>query len=101
MLVALFRTMGQAMVIGNLGGMLMTGLGGALAPVASFPDWAQTVAHFSPAYWVLDALGRLTLEHATLADVLPALGGTRSFAAAFALVAELCFRSNTVKVGTT
>jgi ABC-2 type transport system permease protein len=101
MLVALFRTMDQAMVIGNLGGMLMTGLGGALAPVASFPNWAQTVAHFSPAYWVLNALGRLTLEHATLADVLPALGVTLSFAAAFTLVAALRFRSNTVKVGTT
>lgn len=101
MLVALCRTMDQANTIGMLGGMVMAGLGGALAPVSSFPGWVQSVAPFTPAYWVLDALRRLTLEHATLADVAPATGIALAFAAGFALIAALCFRSSAVKIGTT
>lgn len=101
MLVALFRTMDQAMVVSNLGGMVMAGLGGALAPVSSFPEWARHLSHFSPAYWVLDALQRLTLDHAALGDVVPALVVMAAVAAGFALVGALCFRGDTVKVGTT
>ena len=99
--IALCRTMDQANTIGMLGGMVMAGLGGALAPVSSFPGWVQSVAPFTPAYWVLDALRRLTLEHATLADVAPATGIALAFAAGFALIAALCFRSSAVKIGTT
>lgn len=77
------------------------GLGGALAPVSSFPGWVQSVAPFTPAYWVLDALRRLTLEHATLADVAPATGIALAFAAGFALITALVLRSSAVKIGTT
>lgn len=101
MLVALFRTMDQADTVGMLVGMLLAGLGGALAPVASFPGWVQSLAHVSPAFWVLDALRRLTLDSAHLTDVMPAIIGTLAFTAGFALIAAVSFRSNAMKVGTT
>ncbi|HEX7658603.1 MAG TPA: ABC transporter permease [Pseudonocardiaceae bacterium] len=101
MLVALFRTMDQAMVVGNLGGMIMAGLGGALSSVDSFPAWARNLAPVSPAYWTLDAVRHLTLDHGGFADVLPAIGITVAFAVGFAIVAGLRFRATAVKVGTT
>ena len=55
MLVAVFPTLDQAMVIGNLVGMVMAGLGGAFTPVSSLPGWAQGVAHASPAAWAIVA----------------------------------------------
>ncbi|MEE8738377.1 MAG: ABC transporter permease [Bifidobacterium sp.] len=101
MLVSVCATMDQANTIGMLGGMVMAGIGGALAPVSSFPRWVGDLAHCSPAYWTLDALHRLTLEHADMLDVAPAIGMILLFAMVFALVSGLCFRANADKVGTT
>jgi ABC-2 type transport system permease protein len=101
MLVAVFSTMDQALVIGNLGGMVMAGLGGALAPASSLPGWAQAIAHVTPAYWTLTALRDITLNGAGLARVAPALLVIGAFTAGFALVAGLRFRPSDPKVGTT
>jgi ABC-2 type transport system permease protein len=101
MLVALFSTMDLALVIGNLGGMVMAGLGGALAPVAALPSWAQATARATPAYWALDALHAITLERAGLADVMPAIGVIVGFGAAFTAVALWRFQPAAAKVGTT
>jgi ABC-2 type transport system permease protein len=101
MLVALFSTINLALVIGNLGGMVMAGLGGALAPVASLPHWAQTTARATPAYWALDALHAITLEGAGLPDALPAVGVILGFAVAFTAVALWRFQPAAAKVGTT
>jgi ABC-2 type transport system permease protein len=101
MLVAIFPTMDLALVIGNLGGMVMAGLGGALTPVSALPRWAQDLAHATPAYWALDALRAITLDHAGLRDVLTAVVVILGFGAAFTLIAVWRFQPATVKVGTT
>ncbi len=101
MLVAVFSTMDLALVLGNLGGMVMAGLGGALAPVSSLPQWAQTLAHGSPAYWAMDAIRAITLDHAGLADVARPLTVLLLFGAGFSAVAAWRYRPATVKVGTT
>jgi ABC-2 type transport system permease protein len=101
MLVAVCPTMDMALVLGNLGGMVMAGLGGALAPVSSLPQWAQAVAHVSPAYWALNAMRAITLDHAGLAGAARSLGILALFAAAFAAVAAWRFRPSAVKIGTT
>jgi len=101
MLVAVFSTMDLAMVIGNLGGMVMAGLGGALAPVTSLPTWAQNLAHVSPAYWALDAMHRITLDHGDLADVTPSLAVLLLFGVGFSLVAAWRFQPSAVKNGGT
>jgi ABC-2 type transport system permease protein len=101
MLVAVFATMDQALVIGNLGGMVMAGLGGALAPASSLPGWAQAMAHATPTYWTLRALRDITLSGAGLSAVLPALAVLTGCTALFALVAAARFRPSDTKVGTT
>jgi ABC-2 type transport system permease protein len=101
MLVAVFPTMDLALVLGNLGGMVMAGFGGALTPVTSLPGWAQAVARGTPAYWALDALHRITLDGAGLTQVLLPTGVILLFGVLFGAVAAWRFRPGTVKVGTT
>ncbi|HEY0117323.1 MAG TPA: ABC transporter permease [Cellulomonas sp.] len=100
-LVAVFGSLDQAMVIGNLLGMVMAGLGGAFTPISSLPGWAQGIAHASPASWAIGALSRISLDGAGMGavagDTLRLLG----FAAGCALVVGLCFRMDAAKVGTT
>jgi len=101
MLVAVFKSLDQAMVLGNLGGMVMAGLGGAIAPVSSLPGWARLLAHMTPPYWCLQAMRDVTLKQAGLADVLGDLAVLAGFAAAFAAVVAARFRLTDSKVGTT
>jgi ABC-2 type transport system permease protein len=101
LLVAVFATMDQALVIGNLGGMVMAGLGGALAPASSLPGSAQAIAHLTPTYWTLRALRDITLNGAGLSAVLPALAVPAAFTVVFALIAGARFRPSDTKVGTT
>lgn len=101
MLVSLFRTLDQAMVIGNLGGMVMAGLGGALAPAASLPGWAQAVAHATPAYWGLRGISDVTLTGDSLRDVAGPLLAVLAFTAVFTVVAVAGFRPDDAKIGTT
>ncbi|MBT8228260.1 MAG: ABC transporter permease [Dactylosporangium sp.] len=100
-LVASFSTMDQVLVVGNLGGMVMAGLGGALAPAATLPGWAQAAAHATPAYWGLEAIRDITVDGAGLADVAPALLALVGFTLAFAAVVAWRFRPADAKVGTT
>lgn len=92
MLVTVFRVTEHALVAASLGGMIMAGVGGALAPVASFPAWAQAVAHASPAYWALDAIRALSLEHAGFTNITPSLAMMTGFTLVFVVVAAACFR---------
>lgn len=101
MTVAVFRTLDQAMVVGSLVGMLMAGLGGALAPVSSLPSWAQGLAHAMPTYWGMNGLSDVTLRGAGLADVAGPLAVLFGSAAACAVVAAWRFRPSEAKNGLT
>jgi len=101
LLVAVFPTMDQALVIGNLGGMVMAGIGGALAPASSLPGWAQAAGHATPAYWALNALRDVTLNGAGLRQVAWPVVILLGFTATFVTVAALRFRPTDAKVGTT
>lgn len=101
MVVALFHTLDQAMVLGNLVGMLMAGVGGALAPATTFPDWAQAVAHATPTYWGLRGITDVTVNGAGLTDVAGPLAVLFGFTAACSVVAAVRFNPTETKVGTT
>ena len=101
MLVAVFPTLDQAMVIGNLVGMVMAGLGGAFTPVGSLPGWAQGIAHASPAAWAVDAMSRISLDAAGAGAVAGDVLRLLAFGAGCALVVGLLFRVDAEKVGTT
>ncbi|MDP9841724.1 ABC transporter permease [Streptosporangium lutulentum] len=101
MLVAVFSTMDQALTIGSLAGMIMSGLGGALTPASTLPGWSQGIAHFMPPYWALEGLRKVTLEHATLRTISSNLAVLGIFAVGFGLVAALKFNASDAKVGNT
>ncbi len=50
----------------------------AFGPVESLPTWMQTIAPASPAYWALQAMRSLTLDHAGALDALGPVDGTLS-----------------------
>lgn len=53
---AICRTINQLNAVCNLGGLLLAGIGGALAPVSTFPAWVRHLAPASPVYWGLRML---------------------------------------------
>ncbi len=99
--VALFRTLDQAMILGNMGGMVMAGFGGALAPTATLPSWAQAIAHVTPTYWGIEGLRSVSLDAASVSDIVPALGVMAAFTFVCVVVASLKFRPTDTKVGST
>ncbi|MFJ6379394.1 ABC transporter permease [Kitasatospora sp. NPDC092039] len=100
MLVAVFNTMDQALAIGSVSGMVMAGLGGALAPAETLPGWTHGIAKCMPPYWALDGLRKVTLKHGTLSDVTLNLAILAGFAVLFAAVAVFRFNASEAKVGT-
>lgn len=99
--VGLFTTLDVAMIVGNAVGMTMAGIGGALAPTQTLPDWAQAAARFTPTYWTIDAMRAVTVEAAGLANVSVALGVVAVFVAVCVAVTVMAFRPTDSKVGTT
>jgi ABC-2 type transport system permease protein len=71
----------------DIGGMILSSLGGALVPLAAMPLWIRHLAPASPGYWAVSAL-----EAAVRGDAPRALGACAVmifFAAAACLVAVL------------
>jgi ABC-2 type transport system permease protein len=64
------RSMGELSASYDIGGMLLSSLGGALVPLSALPHWVAGVAPISPGYWAVRGL------HAALA------GDTHTAAAA-------------------
>jgi len=52
----LARSLSELSVICDIGGMILSSLGGALVPLAAMPGWVRHVAPGSPGYWAVSAL---------------------------------------------
>jgi ABC-2 type transport system permease protein len=66
---AMCGTLEQVSSLTNLASIVLPGLGGALAPTDALPQWAQTIAPISPAYWALRGYHRILLDDGGVADV--------------------------------
>jgi ABC-2 type transport system permease protein len=53
---ALLRSQSELNVAYDIGGVLLSALGGALVPLSRLPGWARAMAPGSPAYWAVSAL---------------------------------------------
>lgn len=96
--VAVFRTINQLSAATNVGAMILGGMGGALAPVSTLPQWVQDVAPVSPAYWALEGFRRVVLdEGATSAIIGPAVV-LLTLSAIAATFASIRFRLSDEKV---
>lgn len=99
--VAVFRSLDAAMMFGNAIGMTMAGIGGALAPTQTLPDWAQAAAHYTPTYWTISGMRSVTLDAARVGDVIGGMGVVALFVAACLVVTVVAFRPTDSKLGTT
>jgi ABC-2 type transport system permease protein len=81
----LARSISELSVIYDVGGLVLSSLGGALVPLSAMPGWMRHVAPVSPGYWAVSAL------HAALHDdaaaTLRACAVLAGFALAFGLLA--------------
>ena len=84
--------------IGNLGSILIGGLGGALAPVAVLPFWARAVAPATPSYWAIRGYRSVVLEHAGIGGVLTPVAILLAFAVVLTPLAIRRFRFDEVKI---
>lgn len=76
--------------LGNIGGMLMSFLGGAWVPISMLGEAVQTAARFTPTYWTNDAVWAVlfapSLTGSVLARIGAGVGITALFALAFAAI---------------
>lgn len=66
---AIFSRIEQVNLVQTVGGMLLAGFGGALAPTVLLPGWAQAIGKVTPSYWAISGYRDVILMHAGLADV--------------------------------
>ena len=71
----------QAGGVGVMLGLGLAALGGCMLPIELFSPTLQTVAHFTPHAWALDAFAELVRNNGTVVDILPELGVLLGFAA--------------------
>jgi ABC-2 type transport system permease protein len=50
-LATVVRSHGELSAVCDVGGLTVSGLGGALVPIALLPGWARAIAPVSPGYW--------------------------------------------------
>ncbi|WP_248845043.1 ABC transporter permease [Streptomyces griseorubiginosus] len=83
----LVRTMGELSAAYDIGGMLLSSVGGALVPLAVLPGWVADVAPASPGYWAAHGLrAALAGDTPTAATACGTLFGTAAVCATLATV---------------
>ncbi|MDF7664215.1 ABC transporter permease [Bifidobacterium sp. ESL0763] len=81
-----------AISISVLIGMFAACVGGAITPVSTFPGWAKPVAKLSPVYWTLNAIERVSLKGASVADIAKPTGIIVAVSVVLALLVFIGFR---------
>jgi ABC-2 type transport system permease protein len=89
------RSFSELSIFHDLGGLVLSSLGGALVPLAVMPAWVRHVAPASPGYWAVSAL-RAALGGDTAAT-LRASVVLAAFALGFGLVAAARAGRGTVR----
>jgi ABC-2 type transport system permease protein len=83
----LARSLSEMSVIYDVGGMILSSLGGALVPLSAMPAWVRHAAPASPGYWAVSALKDALAGHAP--GTLRACAVLIGFAVAFGLLAAV------------
>jgi ABC-2 type transport system permease protein len=89
---AFSRSPGEATALLNIGVMVVSALGGAWWPLEVTPQWMQTVGHFLPTAWVMDAFHDIVTRGLGVEEVLPEVAVLLGFAALFMLIGVWRFR---------
>lgn len=96
---------GAAMVVGSVidndaaaggvgvgAGLVLGALGGAMYPLALFPDTLRTIAHLTPHAWAVDALSDIQRHGRGLVAILPELGVLAAYGAVLLLLGAWVLR---------
>lgn len=82
----LVRSHGELSAVCDVGSLAVSGLGGALVPIAMLPGWLHAIAPISPGYWAMAMLrGAVTGDSGTTLRSAGVLGGVAVVAAALAV----------------
>lgn len=92
MLLAVCRSVLQLNAATNIGAMFLGGLGGAVTPVSTLPEWAQTLVPFTPTYWAMTGFTDVIVDGAGITEIARPLGILAAFVVGFTAVAALRFR---------
>lgn len=93
MLGTFVKTEGQASNLSIMLGMSMALLGGCWWPLELFPPAVQTAVHILPTTWAMQGLTDLTMQGATLPDILPIAAILCGYALVFFTIGVIRFRA--------
>lgn len=93
MVMALCSTQQQVTLVQTVGTMVFSGLGGAFSPQSLTPGFAQALGPFLPSYWAMRGYRSVILDGAGVRGVAGPIGALLGFAAVFAMIAVMRFRS--------
>jgi ABC-2 type transport system permease protein len=97
LLVTLCTSIEQLVGLGYLGAMLLSGIGGALAPLAELPDWVERIAPASPVYWALEGFHVVVAGTQPASAILAPVAVLFAFAAAAAALTAWRYRLDAPK----
>ncbi len=95
LLTAVFESIQQVNAVMNIGAMVFGGLGGALTPFDTLPQWAQWLGPISPTYWVMRGHTAALIDGHGVGDVevLGPIAALAGFAVLFGSVARWRFHA--------
>lgn len=88
---ALATTQAQFNAFAYLGALVMAGIGGALTPYDTLPEWARAIAPALPTYWAVQGFETVMLDGGGVADVTQELAVLGLFAVGLLLVGSWIF----------
>ena len=87
-------TMQQAMFVNYFFILIFFLMGGMFTPVASMPEWAQTIAAFNPLKYFIEVMRLVYLKGSTFIDMIPQFLTLCTFAVVFSLGAVITYRKS-------
>lgn len=97
-LLAVCKTVMQLQAVTNLGTMVLAGLGGAITPITSLPDWARAIAPAVPSYWAMRGYRTVILDAGGVSEVLLPVAVLLGFTVVFCGISFFRFRVEEAKV---
>jgi ABC-2 type transport system permease protein len=97
LLAAWLRSAQQMNTVSSVVAFVMTGIGGAFAPIDVLPSWARAVAPLTPTYWAMEGFRAVTLHAGTFASTLRPVGALIGFGALFTVLAARRFSFDETK----
>jgi ABC-2 type transport system permease protein len=92
------QTLMQLNALTNLGALLLAGLGAAITPAATLPNWAHEVAPYVPTTWAMRGFESQILSSAGLGGIVRPCFVLIVFAIIFAGIAVFRFRPGEAKM---